>query len=80
MGEPSKEAVRAAVDAVVAAMRGAGVWAIERPPDEAFAEMGAFGARTMAFAQWLRWVFVPNVERLIESGGVPPVAKRRYSK
>ena len=72
MGEPSKEAVRAAVDAVVAAMRGAGVWAIERPPDEAFAEMGAFGARTMAFAQWLRWVFVPNVERLIESGGPWP--------
>jgi uncharacterized protein YqcC (DUF446 family) len=72
MGEPSREAVRAALDAVVAALRGAGVWSIERPPGEAFAEMGAFGARTMAFAQWLRWVFVPNVERLLESDGPWP--------
>ena len=34
--------------------------------------MGAFGGRTLGFSQWLRWVFVPNVEGLIESDGPWP--------
>lgn len=64
--------VRARLDAVVAAMRSNGVWDVERPADDAFVDMGAFGTRTMAFEQWLRWVFVPNVEALIASDGPWP--------
>ena len=53
-------------------MKNANLWDIVRPKDEAFVDMGAFGQRTMSFAQWLRWVFVPNVERLVASGGPWP--------
>lgn len=64
--------VRARLDAVVAAMKQEGVWDVSRPPHEAFTDMGAFGIYTMAFAQWLRFVFVPNVTELIQAGGPWP--------
>jgi uncharacterized protein YqcC (DUF446 family) len=58
--------------AVVQSMQAAGVWDTPRPPAEAFENMGAFGMNTMPFTDWLRWVFVPNVERLIASNGPWP--------
>jgi uncharacterized protein YqcC (DUF446 family) len=64
--------VRSCLDAVIHAMKEGGAWDIGRPKDEAFVDMGAFGNRTMAFEQWLRWVFVPNVEQLLVSGGPWP--------
>jgi uncharacterized protein YqcC (DUF446 family) len=64
--------VRARLDAVIGAMKQKGAWDVERPRDEAFVEMGAFGMRAMAFEQWLRYVFVPNVEQLIASNGPWP--------
>lgn len=71
-GSNDPGAVRARLDAVIDAMKVAGIWELERPADEAFVDMGAFGARTMSFAQWLRWVFVPQVERAIAGGGPWP--------
>jgi dTDP-4-dehydrorhamnose 3,5-epimerase len=53
-------------------MREVELWDIPRPADEAFEDMGPFGQNTMAFAQWLRWVFVPRVEALIAAGGPWP--------
>jgi uncharacterized protein YqcC (DUF446 family)/Tfp pilus assembly protein PilF len=67
-----KSEVRARLDAVVAAMKQTHAWEIERPRDEAFVDMGAFGMQTMAFEQWLKFVFVPNVEKLLESNGPWP--------
>jgi uncharacterized protein YqcC (DUF446 family) len=64
--------VRARLDAVIAAMQAHGAWDVARPDPAAFADMGAFGGNTMAFAQWLRFVFVPNVEALITAGGPWP--------
>jgi len=55
-------------------MKKADLWEIARPKDEAFTDMGAFGQRTMSFAQWLRWVFVPNVEGLVASRGPWPTS------
>jgi uncharacterized protein YqcC (DUF446 family) len=69
---PTTSAVRVRLDAVIHAMQREGIWYVARPPDEAFGDTGAFGMNTMAFAQWLRWVFVPNVEKLIASGGPWP--------
>jgi uncharacterized protein YqcC (DUF446 family) len=69
---PTTSEVRARLDDVIAAMRREGAWDIARPDDAAFTDMGAFGMKTMAFAQWLRWVFVPNVERLVASDGPWP--------
>jgi uncharacterized protein YqcC (DUF446 family) len=68
--DPAK--VRVCLDAVIDAMRRADMWDIARPADTAFEDMGAFGMRTMAFAQWLRWVFVPNAETSIASNGPWP--------
>jgi uncharacterized protein YqcC (DUF446 family) len=64
--------VERSLQQVILAMKSANLWDIARPKDEAFVDMGAFGQRTMAFAQWLRWVFVPNVERLVASQGPWP--------
>lgn len=64
--------VRARLDDVIAAMQREGAWELARPADAAFTDMGAFGGKTMAFAQWLRWVFVPNVEQLLASNGPWP--------
>jgi uncharacterized protein YqcC (DUF446 family) len=69
---PTPATVRARLDEVIAVMQGEGAWDLPRPPDEAFVDMGPFGQKTMAFAHWLRWVFVPNVEGLIASGGPWP--------
>jgi uncharacterized protein YqcC (DUF446 family) len=57
-------------------MKDAGVWDTQRPPDSAFQNMGAFGINTMPFTDWLRWVFVPNVERLITSNGPWPTSSQ----
>ena len=69
---PEVSEVRARLDAVTAAMRAGGAWDVGRPDDAAFTDMGAFGMNTMAFEQWLRFVFVPNVEALIAAGGPWP--------
>jgi uncharacterized protein YqcC (DUF446 family) len=66
------DVVRQRLEEVVAALKAAGAWEVVRPSDEAFADAGAFGMRTMAFEQWLRFVFVPNVEALIAAGGPWP--------
>lgn len=64
--------VRERLDAAIAAMRASGAWDVTRPADDAFDDMGAFGMRTMAFAQWLRWVFVPAIEARLAAGGPWP--------
>jgi uncharacterized protein YqcC (DUF446 family) len=50
--------VHRALQRVILAMKAADLWDVVRPKDEALTDMGAFGQRTMSFAQWLRWVFV----------------------
>ena len=76
MGTPSTNEVRQRLDDVVQAMKSGGAWDIVRPPDEAFVDMGAFGMNSMAFVQWLRWVFVPNVEALVSSDGPWPTSSQ----
>jgi uncharacterized protein YqcC (DUF446 family) len=69
---PNATSVRERLERVVQSMKDVGVWEGPRPPDAAFENMGAFGMNTMPFTDWLRWVFVPNVERLISSNGPWP--------
>jgi uncharacterized protein YqcC (DUF446 family) len=71
-GKRDAQEVQRSLERVILAMKDAGLWEISRPEEEAFNDMGAFGQRTMAFAQWLRWVFVPNVEGLVASQGPWP--------
>lgn len=69
---PDTTAIRKKLDEIEADMRRIGYWDIQEPAPEAYEIMGAFGMNTMAFAQWLRWVFVPRIESLLESGGPWP--------
>ncbi len=70
---PSHQAVAAAIDAVEAEMKQVGVWEIEEPTPGALAAGGAFGTKSMAFEQWLRWIFVPRVRQILdEHGPFPP--------
>jgi uncharacterized protein YqcC (DUF446 family) len=69
---PDTRAVAERLADVVQSMKDAAVWETPRPPASAFEDMGAFGMNTMPFTCWLRWVFIPNVERLIASDGPWP--------
>lgn len=73
---PDARGVSERLAAVVQSMKDAGVWETQRPPDSAFENMGAFGINTMPFTDWLRWVFVPNVERLITTNGPWPTSSQ----
>jgi uncharacterized protein YqcC (DUF446 family) len=53
------------------AMRSAGVWPKEPPPDPLIVQ-GAFGAVNMTFNRWLAWVFVPRVRDVITSRAAFP--------
>jgi uncharacterized protein YqcC (DUF446 family) len=72
MGKVDAKRVRSRLDKVIEEMKNQSIWDVPRPDDSAFVEMGAFGMNTMAFSQWLRWVFIPNVERMILAGGPWP--------
>ena len=43
-----------------------------RPPPEAFNFQRAFAMDTMAYSQWLQFVFIPRVRSLLENGGPWP--------
>ncbi|HEY5283910.1 MAG TPA: YqcC family protein [Polyangia bacterium] len=73
-GKIAAQEVQRSLQRVIVAMKEADLWNISRPKDEAFTDMGAFGQQTMAFAQWLRWVFIPNVEALVASQGPWPAS------
>jgi uncharacterized protein YqcC (DUF446 family) len=73
---PDARQVSERLAAIVQSMKDASVWETQRPPASAFENMGAFGINTMPFTDWLRWVFVPNVERLITADGPWPTSSQ----
>lgn len=44
------------------------LWEQERPPEEAFASTEPFCIDTLAFTQWLQFVFLERMSVLIENG------------
>jgi uncharacterized protein YqcC (DUF446 family) len=76
---PTTEAVREKLAAIEAEMRRVGIWEVATPDGP---PIGAFGGGNMAFEQWLRHVFVPNVQALVASDGPWPaesqVAQQAY--
>jgi uncharacterized protein YqcC (DUF446 family) len=72
MTETRTDVIREKFAEVVVEMKASGVWDVQRPDDEAFEDMGAFGMNTMALEQWLRWVFVPTIEDRLANDGPWP--------
>ena len=59
-------------DAIEAELKALGRWSNERPAEEKFVDMGAFGMRTLAPEQWLQFVLVPRIREIVSSGGEFP--------
>lgn len=68
--DPKKVAELA--DAIEREMRRIGGWQAEPLPEEKYAFKQAFAMDTMAYVQWLQFVFLVRVRGLIESGGSFP--------
>jgi uncharacterized protein YqcC (DUF446 family) len=69
-----RAAVASALASIEAEMRRLGYWNVQRPTDEQITNGGAFGTNSMAFVQWLRWVFVPKVHELLDTGAPLPAS------
>ena len=66
-------------------LRRLGAWESEPPPAEAFRSDKPFCLDTMAFTQWLQFVFVDRMKVLIEGGhrlpegsGIAPMAEEHF--
>lgn len=55
-------------------MRDAGFWHSEVPSPAAMASRTPFCADTLAFSEWLQFVFIPRMRSLIEADGALPGA------
>jgi len=64
--------VAAIADALEAELRRLGRWSVQRPPPEAFENMGAFGGRTLAFEQWIQFVLLERIREIVSTRGAFP--------
>jgi uncharacterized protein YqcC (DUF446 family) len=64
------ENVKRIITEIEAEMKRTGFWSAEPLPAEAYQFHQAFAADTMAFPQWLQFIFIPNVHRVLEAKGM----------
>jgi uncharacterized protein YqcC (DUF446 family) len=64
--------VSAAIAGIEAEMKASGCWSEEKLPDAAYAFHQAFAMDTMAFSQWLQFVFIPRVHQILDERGQFP--------
>jgi uncharacterized protein YqcC (DUF446 family) len=69
---PDYDVVARKLDAIEAEMKRINLWSATPPTPEQFQYHRAFAGDTMAFDQWLQFVFVPNVRAIIASRGPFP--------
>jgi uncharacterized protein YqcC (DUF446 family) len=69
---PDPKVVKARIDEIEAEMKRIGYWSSTPPAPEAYNFNRAFALDTMAFSQWLQFIFVPRVNQIIETGGAFP--------
>jgi uncharacterized protein YqcC (DUF446 family) len=60
------------LDRIERELRSLNAWQSNRPADEAFESGTAFFADTMTFYQWLQFVLLPRVRKIIEKHGTFP--------
>ncbi|WP_236234312.1 YqcC family protein [Pseudomonas tohonis] len=66
-------------------LRVLGWWAEVPPSEEALSSQEPFCVDTLAFEQWLQWIFLPRMKLILESGhdlpqasGIRPMAEMAY--
>lgn len=67
-------------------LRAQGWWAAEPPSAQALASVEPFCVDSLAFEEWLQWIFLPRMKVIIESGqplpsvsGIRPMAEMVYA-
>lgn len=73
--------------AIEAEMRRISLWEEARPSDEALSSLVPFCHDTLAFHQWLQWVFLPKMKRVLEteedfpaSSDITPLAEYSFAQ
>lgn len=68
-------------------LRVQGWWADAPPSAQALASQEPFCVDSMAFEQWLQWIFLPRMKALLESGaalpsvsGIQPMAEQVFGE
>lgn len=66
-------------------LRVQGWWQAQAPSAEALSSQEPFCVDTLAFEQWLQWIFLPRMKLLLEAGaalpsvsGIQPMAEQVY--
>ena len=70
--KPNRQAVADKLAAVEAEMKRIGFWQTEPLPPEKYDFQRGFALDTMAFTQWLQFIFIPRVKEIIASEGEFP--------
>lgn len=71
---PDRHRLADVVLAIEAEMRRAALWRDRPPAPAAMASRTPFCADTLAFPEWLQFVFLPRMHRAIEGEEAPPEA------
>jgi len=51
---------------VEANLRSSGIWDENQPPESALASSQPFCTDTLKFEQWLQWIFLPRMKKILE--------------
>lgn len=71
---PDYATVAAGIDQIEQEMRRAGLWQDAPLSPEQYQFSRAFGMDTMAYSQWLQFIFIPRVRQIIETRGQFPAS------
>ncbi|HEY1923516.1 MAG TPA: YqcC family protein [Tepidisphaeraceae bacterium] len=70
--QPAYELVASRIDEIEAEMRRMGVWQSQPLTPEQLNFKEAFGMDVLALEQWLQFIFIPNVRKIIATKGKFP--------
>ena len=70
--QPDPAIVQSKIEAVEAEMKRIGIWQDQPLAEAQYEFRAAFAGDTMAFEQWLQFVFIPRVKSIVVSGGEFP--------
>jgi len=66
-------------------LRMLGWWQAQAPSAQALSSQQPFCVDTLAFEQWLQWIFLPKMKQMLEAGaalpsvsGIQPMAEQVY--
>src|SRR4051812_38387620 len=70
--QPDPIIVQSRIDAIEAEMKRIGTWQDQPLTEAQYDFHAAFAGDTMAFEQWLQFVFIPRVRSMLTAGGQFP--------